>query len=79
MRASTQARRSLLQACDLGLGETLAGEVAQGRPPPERQRLGRSPTLLQLAETIQIELSLVDAEEVARGLGLDPFPAQKLP
>jgi hypothetical protein len=60
-------------------GRNAGRRIAEGRPPPERQRLGRSPTLLQLVETIQIELALVDAEEVAGGLGLHPFPAHKLP
>ena len=72
----------LLEACDLGLGEGLEGEVGQGTTTPECERIPKRrrcplcltpcelpPTLLQQRlETVDVELVWWNPQRVARGV-----------
>ena len=71
----------ILQTRGLGPRESVIGEVRKGRPAPEReslpQRLGAA-LRDQLLETLQIELSLRDAEHVTAPLRRDPLTPKRL-
>ena len=49
-------KAKLSKTRDLGLGEALERELAEGRPAPERERLGVPALCAQASEALEIEL-----------------------
>ena len=77
----------LLEARSLGRSEGVA-QLGQGRSSPQGQPLPEQPGSLhgllrprrrdQLLEAMEVELPVADADEVARGLGENQIPAERL-
>src|SRR5436190_1791850 len=63
-------KANLSETGDLGLGEALERELAEGRPAPERERLGMPALYVQALEALEVELSLLDSQQIAGGLRL---------
>lgn len=68
----------LLQTGDLSLGEALVGKLAEGRAPPEGERLPQLAVFLEAPKALEIELLPGHAQLVAGCLRLQALLAQQL-
>src|SRR6478752_4750128 len=68
----------VLEARDLRLCEAVIREVTERGPAPQRERLGEPSLLSKPLKTAEIQLVVGNAEQVARGSGLQPLLPQQL-
>ena len=72
-------KTELLEARDLGVGEPQIRQIRKRWPSPERKRLLEPTLLAQAAEPGGIELSRLDAQQVARSHRRQTLPPEQLP
>ena len=73
------AQVELFQSGDLALGEVRIGELGQGRPAPELERLARHPVPHEPLELQHVELVVLDPDQVAGRLGEQAVAIKHLP